>query len=79
MAAASLFWIPIGTVIGLYMLYLLFSPKGSKVLSAEYRDIVLLTPDIRYRMPRWFWIMILSFVLILAAFIAFVFFSVRVR
>ncbi|HEY1121688.1 MAG TPA: hypothetical protein VGE67_08815 [Haloferula sp.] len=78
-AAVSAVYVPIGTIYGIYILYLIFSPKGSKVLSAEYRQIVALTPDMRYRTPRWFWIFILVVMLILAGFVAFVFFAARSR
>jgi len=78
-AAVSMVYVPIGTIYGIYVLYLIFSPKGSKVLSAEYRQIVELTPDMRYRTPRWFWICILAVMLILIGGIAFVFFAARTR
>jgi hypothetical protein len=78
-AAVSMFAIPIGTIVGIYILYLLFIPKGSKVLSAEYRDIVALTPDIRYRTPRWFWILVLAVMLILAGLVVFAFTASRIR
>jgi hypothetical protein len=76
-AAVSMAFIPIGTVIGIYILYLLFSPKGSKVLSEEYRDIVALAPDIRYRTPGWFWILIVTVMLILVGIVVFAFFATR--
>ena len=78
-AAVSMVYLPIGTIFGIYILYLIFTPKGSKVLSAEYRQIVALTPDLRYRTPRWFWICILVVMLILIASVAFVFFAARTR
>jgi len=76
-AAVSMAFIPVGTVIGIYILYLLFSPKGSKVLSGEYRDIVALTPDLRYRTPRWFWILMGVVMLILIGLLGFAFFAAR--
>lgn len=78
-AAVSMFAIPIGTVVGIYILYLLFSPKGSKVLSAEYREIVALTPDVRYRTPRWFWILVLVVMSILVGLVVFAFVAFRIR
>ena len=78
-AAVAMTNVPIGIVIGIYILYLLFSPKGSKVLSAEYRDIVALTPEIRYRTPRWFWFLILAVILIFAGFVVFAIFMARAR
>jgi hypothetical protein len=38
-----------GGLILAYILYLLVSPKGSKVFSAEYRTIIERTPHIKYR------------------------------
>ena len=73
-AAVSMVSVPIGTIIGIYILYLLFSPKGAKVLSAEYQQIVALTPDMRYRTPPRFWIFILVVMLILIGLMAFVYF-----
>jgi hypothetical protein len=76
-AAVSMAFIPIGTVIGIYILYLLFSPKGSKVFSEDYRDIVTITPDIRYRTPRWFWILMVTVMLMLVGIVVFAFFATR--
>ncbi|MCW1921030.1 hypothetical protein OKA05_00595 [Luteolibacter arcticus] len=78
-AAVAMVSIPVGTLVGVYILYLLFTPKGSMVLSAEYRDIVILTPDIRYRTSRWFWYLLLAVVLIFAGVVAYAFFFVRPR
>lgn len=78
-AAVSMVSVPVGTVIGVYVLYLLFSPKGSKVLSAEYRDIVALTPELHYRTSRRFWIFILVAMLIVVGFGVFAYFAVRAR
>jgi hypothetical protein len=78
-AAVSMAFIPIGPAIGIYILYLLFSPKGSTVLSEEYREIVALTPDIRYRTPRWFWILVVMVMVILVGLVVFAFFATRGR
>ena len=45
----SLLSIPVGTVIGAYILWLLHSRKGARVFAPDYRDIVAATPDIVYR------------------------------
>jgi hypothetical protein len=42
---------PVGTLISSYILYLLLSQKGQRVLSAEYQGIVARTPHIRYKTP----------------------------
>ena len=67
LAGISLLSIPIGTLIGAYILYLLFSVKGRVVLSPEYADIVAQTPHLRYRTSRWVWIALLVVVLLIVA------------
>ncbi len=54
--------IPIGTLINGYILYLIFSEKGKTVLSDDYKKIIKLTPEIRYKTPKWVWV--LAFILI---------------
>lgn len=71
-AAVSMVFVPIGTIFGIYILYLIFTPKGSRVLSAEYREVGALTPDLHYQTPRWFWICMVVVTLLLAGFAAFV-------
>ncbi|MCW1883655.1 hypothetical protein OKA04_02875 [Luteolibacter flavescens] len=67
----SMFAVPIGTAFGIYLLYLLFSPRGGRVFTAGYREIVARTPDMHYRTPRWFWIAIAVMVVLLAALLIF--------
>lgn len=40
---------PVGTLINGYILYLIFSAKGSMVFSEDYREIMAQTPHIKYR------------------------------
>ncbi len=40
---------PIGTLINGYILYLVFSEKGSRVFSPEYQEIIRQTPHIKYQ------------------------------
>ncbi|MEM9411900.1 MAG: hypothetical protein AAGA30_12345 [Planctomycetota bacterium] len=47
----SLLSIPIGTIIGGYMLYLLWSKKGQIVFSDRYWQVIRETPHIRYKTP----------------------------
>lgn len=54
----SLCGFPIGTFLGGYMLYLLFSEKGNFVFSQRYRSIVKQTPQIRCRIPVFVWIIL---------------------
>jgi hypothetical protein len=42
---------PIGTMVNGYLLYLLLSVKGKRVLSPEYRQVIAATPHIRYKSP----------------------------
>ena len=65
LAGISLLSIPIGTLIGAYILYLLFSAKGRVVLSPEYADVVAQTPHLRYRTSRWVWITLIVVVLLI--------------
>ncbi|HEY1122025.1 MAG TPA: hypothetical protein VGE67_10510 [Haloferula sp.] len=61
----------IGMLVSVYVLYLLFSAKGRKILSPGYSEIVAQTPHLRYRTPLWIKIavvVILLFLLALAVF-----------
>lgn len=49
LAGLSLLAIPLGTVVGAYFLYLLFSRKGAMIFSPTYQEILRRTPHIRYR------------------------------
>lgn len=52
MAVLGLMAIPIGTVLGAYLLYLVHAPKGRRVLSPEYRDVVAKTPEFQCRVAN---------------------------
>ncbi len=43
----------IGALFNGYILYLLHSGKGKRVMTAEYQAIVAQTPHIKYRTPMW--------------------------
>lgn len=45
----GLIGIPIGTLISIYILYMLGSNKGAFVMSEEYREVIGRTPHIKYR------------------------------
>ena len=49
-AAIGLLGFPVGTVINVYILYLLLSEKGRRIFQSDYADIVAATPDVKYRM-----------------------------
>ena len=41
--------IPVGTLICIYILYLLFGAKGRMVFSQQYRDVIEQTPHVQYK------------------------------
>ena len=49
---------PIGTLINGYILYLLFSKKGTTVFSEEYKRAIAQTPHIKYRTSLVVWILL---------------------
>ncbi len=56
---------PIGTLISLYILYLLLSQKGKTVCSEHYRQVVAQTPHIKYKTSMVVWVLLgLVFLLI---------------
>ena len=55
-SAIGLFAIPVGTVINLWILYLMHCTKGRVVLDSSYQQIVNATPLIRYRRSLSDWI-----------------------
>lgn len=57
-AVVSLVNIPVGTVIGVYGLYLLHTAKGRLVLSADYAAIRAQTPDMRPRTSVVTWVLL---------------------
>lgn len=58
LAGIGLIVFPIGTLISAYFLWLLLSPNGRTVFSADYRQVVAQTPHIKYRIPWWAWVML---------------------
>jgi len=77
-AILSAIWllnVPIGTVVGLYFLYLLLSPKGKFVYSTEYQRIIAATPHVKYKTPLFVWIILFVLLGILAIAIGGVFFA----
>jgi hypothetical protein len=49
-AAIGLLGFPFGTLINVYILYLLLSEKGRRIFASDYADIVAATPDVKYKM-----------------------------
>jgi hypothetical protein len=58
---------PIGTLISVYLLYLLLSNKGKTVFSDDYQLVIQQTPHIKYRTSR---LMILVLVILIGVLIA---------
>ena len=59
---------PIGTLINLYILYLLLSKKGRTVFSPAYQEIIVATPHVKYKTSILVWIFLALLVaLVLAA------------
>ena len=67
LAVIGLLGFPLGTLINIYVLWLLASRKGRMVLSAEYAAIVDATPHIRYRTSKVVWIALIVLVLLVVA------------
>ena len=49
---------PVGTMINGYILYLIYSAKGTMILSSEYQQIVAATPHVKYRTSILIWILL---------------------
>ena len=58
-----------GNLFGGLILYLLFSKKGAMVFSEPYREVIAVTPHIKYRTPLYLWIL-LGIVILLFAWLA---------
>ena len=52
---------PIGTVINAYILYLLWSKKGSQIFRSEYPAVIAAAPHVKYRTPIASWIVLALF------------------
>ncbi len=56
LSGIGLIGIPIGTIINGYILYLIFSAKGSMVYSDAYQRVIQQTPHIKYKTSIIVWI-----------------------
>ena len=70
LAIVGLLGFPLGTLINIYVLWLLASRKGRMVLSGEYAAVMEVTPHIRYRTPLAVWIILVALVLLIVFAIA---------
>ena len=59
LAVIGLLFIPIGTLINGYILYLIHCGRGKRVMTPEYQAIFAQTPHIKYRSPVWKFILII--------------------
>ena len=58
---------PIGTVISAYILYVILCKKGRYILSEEYAEIVRATPDIKHHTSIVIWLLLIFFLMFIAA------------
>lgn len=56
LSGIGLLGIPVGTLISIYFLYLLLSPKANVVFSPEYQHIIAQTPHVKYKTPWVAWV-----------------------
>lgn len=56
LSGIGLLGFPVGTLINVYILYLVFSQKGKTVFSDEYQIVIEQTPHIKYRTSIIVWI-----------------------
>jgi hypothetical protein len=68
---------PLGTLINGYILYLLFSKKGTTIFSDEYRRVIQETPHIKYRTSLLIWILLGLLLLLLGGMLVAGFFAAR--
>lgn len=67
LSGIGLLGFPVGTLINLYILYLVFSQKGQMVYSEEYQQVIAQTPHIKYRTSILIWILLGIVLLIVVA------------
>jgi len=58
LSGIGLLGFPLGTLINGYILYLLFSKKGSMVFSEDYKRVIQETPHIKYRTSAVVWVLL---------------------
>ncbi|RYD33796.1 MAG: hypothetical protein EOP87_10375 [Verrucomicrobiaceae bacterium] len=57
--------IPVGTVLGIYILFLLLSKKGRLVFSPGYKEVITATPQVKYKTSPVVWVVLGLFILLL--------------
>ncbi len=58
LAAIGLLAFPFGTLINIYILYLINSKKGAMVFSDQYRAVIAATPGIKYKTSIVVWVLV---------------------
>jgi len=66
-AVPGLLGVPIGTIVSVYILYLMLSQKGRMVYSPEYQAAIAATPQIKYRSTIIIWFILILIVLAIVA------------
>jgi len=66
-AVPGLLGFPIGTLISLYILYLMLSKKGRMVYSPEYQAVIAATPQIKYGSSFVVWFVLILVLLAIGA------------
>ncbi|MGJ8677747.1 MAG: hypothetical protein ACSHX0_09540 [Akkermansiaceae bacterium] len=66
-SSVGLLGFPIGTVVNLYILFLLWNKKSKVVFSEDYKLVISKTPHVKYKTPKVVWILLLVVVLLVAA------------
>lgn len=61
----GLLWVPIGTLVNAYFIYLLLSAKGRMVFSERYQQVIEQTPHVRRRTSPLIWAVFVALVLLL--------------
>ncbi len=59
--------LPIGTLVSIYILYLLLSKKGQTIFSEPYKSVIAATPHVRYRTSWIVWAALIVLVVVLIA------------
>jgi len=70
LAILGLLNIPVGTLLSIFLLYLMFNKDGKVVLSKEYQEVMAATPHIKYKTPLCLIIIVAIFLIAIVAAIA---------
>lgn len=76
-AAIGMLAIPVGTLMGAYVLYVMFCKSGRTILAPPYRAVIRATPHVKYRRTIGDWIALGLVIAVLLALILSVVTNVR--